>query len=127
MNRILLDTHVLLWANAAPERIGPNATRLLHAAEELLVSSVSAAEIAVKRSIGKLQMRVTTYQLMAPLAAVELVLTVGHAETTDSLPLLHRDPFDRLLAGQSVAEDLLLLTADDKLLGYPVRTFDART
>jgi hypothetical protein len=49
MNRVLLDTRVLLWANAAPERIGSNTSRPLHAAEELLVSSVSAAEIAVKR------------------------------------------------------------------------------
>lgn len=128
MSRLLLDTHVLLWANAAPDRLGPSSTeRLLDPSVELLVSAVSVAEIAIKRSIGRLSMSLPTASLMEPLAAVELALTNEHAAALERLPLLHRDPFDRLLAAQAMSDGVTLLTADRRLLAYPVEVMDALT
>lgn len=127
MTGVLLDTHVLLWASAAPERLGPAAAALLVSSDvEIWVSAVSAAEIAIKRSIGKLEMSLEVSQLLPPLAASELDLTVAHGEATSRLPPLHRDPFDRLLLAQAVTEGLTLLTADEVVLRYPVAVQDAR-
>ncbi|MBS1847042.1 MAG: hypothetical protein JST73_02085 [Actinobacteria bacterium] len=78
---MLLDTHVLLWANSTPDRLG----------------------------------------------AEHLGRTAPQAATVERLPMLHRDPFDRLLAAQASTEALTLVTADDRLLAYPVTTVDART
>lgn len=128
MSGYLLDTHVLLWANAEPTRLGPATTSLLvDPSVDLLVSSVSAAEIAIKRSIGRIEMSVPVGALLEPLAAEPLNLKVDHAEAVERLPLLHRDPFDRLLAAQAELDGLVLLTADERLLSYPVNTLDART
>ena len=127
MNGLLLDTHVVLWASSQPERLGPAATaRLLDTESELFVSAVSAAEIAIKRSIGKLEMNVETDRLLGPLGATELPLSIDHATATFRLDLIHRDPFDRLLIAQAVNEGLTLMTADDAILRYPVALLDAR-
>jgi len=124
---LLLDTHVLLWATSDPGRLGPRTTSLLtDPATRVVVSAVSVAELAIKRSIGKLTMTAAISELLVSLAADELALTVAHAEAVERLPLLHRDPFDRLLAGQAAGDDLILVTADDRLLAYPVHTLDAR-
>jgi PIN domain nuclease of toxin-antitoxin system len=95
-------------------------------AHRLLVSSVSVAEIAIKRSIGKLTMAMPVADLLASLGAEGLALTTAHAAAIERLPHLHRDPFDRLLAAQALSDDLVLVTADDRLLAYPIPTFDAR-
>ncbi|HTO00660.1 MAG TPA: type II toxin-antitoxin system VapC family toxin [Microthrixaceae bacterium] len=125
---LLLDTHVLLWANATPGRLGPSTSeRLISPTSHLLVSAVSVAEIAIKRSIGKLEMSISIADLFAPLDASELSLTAAHAQALEHLPLLHRDPFDRLMAAQALSEELVLVTADERLLSYPIATLDART
>lgn len=127
MRGVLLDTHVLLWANAEPRRLGSQATALLlDPATDVFVSAVSAAELAIKRSLGKLHMALPVEALLDPLGAVELPLTFSHAAATERLPLLHRDPFDRLLAAQAAEEDLTLVTADERLLQYPAPVLDAR-
>ena len=127
MTGILLDTHVLLWASALPERLGPLAAALLlDEGVELFVSSVSAAEITIKQSIGKLETNVEPSQLLGPIGATELPLSIDHATSTRRLPLMHRDPFDRLLIAQAVREGLTLMTADEKVLRYQVSLFDAR-
>lgn len=128
MTGLLLDTHVLLWANAAPERLGRNAVaEITQIGSNLFVSAVTVAEIAIKRSIGKLRMTLAISDLLAPLDARELALSMAHAEALERLPMLHRDPFDRLLAAQASCDGLTLVTADDRLLAYPVATLDART
>lgn len=128
MTGLLLDTHVLLWANAAPERLGRNAVaEITQIGSNLFVSAVTVAEIAIKRSIGKLRMTLAISDLLAPLDARELALSMAHAEALERLPMLHRDPFDRLLAAQASCDGLTLVTADDRLLAYPVSTLDART
>lgn len=128
MSRLLLDTHVLLWANGDPAQLGPTTTAtLLDPATPIFVSAASAFEIAIKQSIGKLRTTVPIGDLLEALAASECSVTITHAEMTERLPLLHRDPFDRLLAAQAMADGLTLVTADDRLLAYPVTTLDART
>lgn len=127
MNRILLDTHVLIWANSTPDRLGSTArATLTDPVNSLVVSAVSVAEIAVKRSIGKLTMPMAISDLLTALDAEELPLTAAHAAEVERLPMLHRDPFDRLLAGQAAHERLTLLTADERLLAYPLDVKDAR-
>lgn len=128
MTTYLLDTHVLLWASSDPSRLGPSTTRLLtDASVALAVSSISVAEIAIKRAIGRLVMSAPIAALLEPLDATVLPLTLEHAEAVERLPMLHRDPFDRLLAAQATVERAVLVTADERLLAYPIDVLDART
>ncbi|MCY4494217.1 MAG: type II toxin-antitoxin system VapC family toxin [Acidimicrobiaceae bacterium] len=126
MVSLLLDTHVLLWANEAPERLSPDAvTALEDPGNELLVSPVSVAEIEIKRQLGKLSMRHSCAELVEHLGARWLDLTAAHAAGIRVLPTLHRDPFDRLLVAQAIAENLALVTSDRKVIAYPVVTLRA--
>jgi PIN domain nuclease of toxin-antitoxin system len=128
MSALLLDTHVLLWANADPGRLGASTTAaLLDPGNDLYVSAISALEAALKRSIGKLDLRMPVEALLEALGAKELALTIDHAGAIERLPMLHRDPFDRVLAAQATTEGFTLVTADERLLGYPVDTMDARS
>ncbi len=126
--RILLDTHVLLWAAGAPERI-PERTRVLLESEsnELVFSSASIWEVVIKRGLGREDFRVDPERLRRLLVAhgyVELPVTSDHALGVIALPRLHNDPFDRILLAQARAEELHLLTADRKLLRYGSPVFD---
>ena len=106
MARLLLDTHVLLWANESPERLSAEAVAALEdPANDLLVSSVSVAEIEIKRRLGKLAMEHGCETLRSHLGAIWLDLTAAHAMKLSTLPDLHADPFDRLLIAQALAEE----------------------
>ena len=123
---LLLDTHVLLWAHAAPERLSVEATDALEDPyNDLFVSSISVAEIEIKRKLGKLSLSHSCHTLTVRLGAEWLNLTAGHAMGLRTLPDLHADPFDRLLIAQALAEDLTLVTGDRKVLAYPVSTIVA--
>lgn len=116
--RILLDTHLLLWALATPDRL-PKAARRQIVDAEVYVSAASIWEISIKSALGKLEA-----DPAAVLAAVEpagfklLSITGQHAAGVARLPPLHRDPFDRLLISQAVSEPMILLTNDAALAGY---------
>lgn len=126
MAALLLDTHVLLWANEAPERLSAEAVDALEdPANDLFVSSISVAEIEIKRGLGRLAMNHSCLTLAARLDARWLDLTAAHATGLRALPRLHADPFDRLLVAQAVAEGHTLVTADDKVHAYPVSTLAA--
>lgn len=126
MADLLLDTHVVLWANEAPERLSGEAVDALEdPTNRLLVSSVSVAEIEIKRRLGKLEMEHGCHTLVAKLDATWLDLTAAHAMGLRTLPLLHADPFDRLLIAQASTESCTLVTADQKILAYPVSTLAA--
>lgn len=118
---ILLDTHVLVWAATTPERLG-EAERVMADADRRLVSAVSVWELAIKQRLGKLavgsDVRTWTRRVTSELALEVLPVTVEHAAAVEHLPDVHRDPFDRLLVAQAVAEGAVLLTADERLLGY---------
>ncbi|WP_419851153.1 type II toxin-antitoxin system VapC family toxin [Candidatus Poriferisocius sp.] len=126
MGDLLLDTHVVLWANEAPERLSGEAVDALEdPTNRLLVSSVSVAEIEIKRKLRKLAMEHSCYTLAAKLGAAWLDLTPAHAMGLRTLPLLHADPFDRLLIAQASTEGCTLVTADKEILAYPIPTLAA--
>ena len=115
--RLLLDTHVLIWLFGNPTRI-PAATLnvIRNSANEILVSAVSPFEIATKHRIGKFpegERVILAYEdHMRVLGASELAITGRHGIVAGQLPWEHRDPFDRILAAQSVTEGLELVTSD---------------
>lgn len=118
--RLLLDTHLLLWAIADSKRL-PAAVRTLLEDEsnEVYYSAASIWEIAIKASLKRKDFRVDLKLLLSTLpvmGVVELPVTAAHAAGVGNLPFIHRDPFDRLLIAQSIAEPLTLLT-NDKILG----------
>jgi PIN domain nuclease of toxin-antitoxin system len=125
--KLLLDTHLLLWAAGWPDRLSPTARRLLdEPRNELLFSAASLWEIAIKSTLGRDDFRVEPRVLRRALldnGYVELSITSQHAVSIDGLPQLHKDPFDRLLLAQALTEGITLLTSDARLARYagPVR------
>ena len=125
--RLLLDTHVWLWWQADDPRLGPAARRNIHSAAEVRFSAASAWEIAIKSALGKLRLP-RGADIDAELARdgfVPLAVEIAHADGVRALPALHRDPFDRLLVAQALAEGLTLVTADAALARYDVPVVDA--
>lgn len=124
--KLLLDTQLLLWAAGQPERLSARARRQLNDADnELLFSAASLWEITIKTGLGR-EFRVEPRVLRRALldnGYVELPITGEHALNVDTLPPLHKDPFDRLLLAQALVEGITLLTADEQLARYrgPVR------
>jgi PIN domain nuclease of toxin-antitoxin system len=121
--KLLLDTHVLLWAAGRPARL-PTAIRkmLEEPANELIFSVVSLWEIVIKRSLGRRDFKVDARVLRRALqenSYHELEIKGEHAVAVDGLPPIHKDPFDRLLVAQSMVEGILLLTADAQVAQYP--------
>jgi len=117
--RLLLDTNVLLWTLTGHPRIQPVSQLILAPETEIFVSTVSLWEIATKASIGKLAANVA--EIRAATAAsgfLELPVLGEHSETLATLPLHHRDPFDRMLVAQTIAEPMRLLTGDAQLAVY---------
>lgn len=124
--KLLLDTHVLLWAHTAPERLSIEATDAIEDPyNDLYVSSISVAEIEIERKLGKLRLSHSCHTLTVRLGAPRLDLTASHAMGLRTLPPLHADPLDRLLVAQALAADLTLVTGDRKVLAYPVSTLVA--
>ena len=125
--RLLLDTHVLLWAVAASSRL-PKATRALIQDEEneVFYSAASVWEVAIKAGLGRRDFRIDVEQFHASLPQAgfsELPIRAVHAAAVCKLPDLHRDPFDRMLVAQALVEPLVLVTNDEVLTKYaaPVR------
>ncbi len=123
--RFLLDTHALLWAEMAPETLSEAARTALSApGAELLVSAVSALEIAIKWKLGRLKLPLPPGEFLRTRLArsriAALPVSVEHAAHVASLPLLHNDPFDRLLVAQAQLEGLILITRDEWIPRYDV-------
>jgi PIN domain nuclease of toxin-antitoxin system len=120
--RLLLDTHLLLWSAAEPELIPRRARQLIGDPEnEVLFSSASLWEVAIKQRRGRPDFTVDARLLRRNLLNSdygELPVTGEHAVAARDLPLLHRDPFDRLLVAQSLVEGIMLLTADRQVARY---------
>lgn len=121
--RLLLDTHLLLWAAGRPERLSDAARGLIEdPANQPMFSVASLWEIAIKRGLGRPDFDTDPRLLRRGLidnGYQELAITGEHAMAVDALPRLHRDPFDRLLVAQARIEGLLLLTADARVAAYP--------
>lgn len=123
--KLLLDTHVVLWALGEPKRLRAESRALLtDASVELGVSAATAWEIAIKSALGKLRIPGTVAAWFLPavaeLGAGWLDITAADASAVEALPLHHRDPFDRMLVAQAVAGGWTIVTADDRLAAYDV-------
>lgn len=119
--RILLDTHVLLWWLGDDPQLGQELrSAIANGAHEVFVSSVSIAEIAIKRSQGKLAAPAELLRVLAEEGFQELPLLSIHATEVEHLPWHHRDPFDRLLVAQATVEGLTLATHDRQIRQYEV-------
>jgi len=121
--RLLLDTHILLWAAAEPERLSRAAQSLLeNVNNELIFSAVSLWEIAIKTARGREDFRVDAGLLRRDLfdnGYAELAMTGAHAAALTGLPPFHKDPFDRMLIAQAMIEGLTLVTSDPAVAKYP--------
>ncbi|HEY8054870.1 MAG TPA: type II toxin-antitoxin system VapC family toxin [Terriglobales bacterium] len=121
--RLLPDTHLLLWGAVAPERLSALARRLISDEQhELFYSAASLWEVAIKIALGKRDFTTGPAHLRERLLAngyQELPVTGRHAVAVAGLPLIHKDPFDRLLVAQALVEDITLLTVDARLARYP--------
>ncbi|MGO9483045.1 MAG: type II toxin-antitoxin system VapC family toxin [Rhodomicrobium sp.] len=121
--KLLLDTHLLLWAAGQPDRLSQVARDLLEEPQnELVFSAASLWEISIKRSLGRADFQVDARLLRRGLLEngySELEIRGDHAVAVDGLPPIHKDPFDRILVAQSMVEGILLLTADPQVARYP--------
>ncbi len=120
--RLLLDTHILLWAAGDPERLTPEARNLLgDPATELLFSTASIWEIAIKKALARKDFHIEPRQFRDSLIQngySELVIRSEHTLAVGLLPPIHKDPFDRILVAQAQVENIKLLTMDNKLSRY---------
>lgn len=121
--KLLLDTHLLLWAAGEPGRLPAPARALIDdPANELIFSAASLWEIVIKRRLGRDDFRVDPRLLRRGLldnGYSELPVTSEHAVALDSLPPIHKDPFDRILVAQATVEGMALLTVDPVVARYP--------
>lgn len=118
--RLLLDTHILLWWVSADRRLSKPARALLTSPDNAVaVSAASFWEIAIKKSLGRIDIDLTELQLALEADGFEeLPVRIAHTQHLASLPDLHRDPFDRLIIVQSIAEGRRLVTRDEAMLAY---------
>jgi PIN domain nuclease of toxin-antitoxin system len=126
VSRLLLDTHELLWWTTDDDRLPTSARNAIAAAEVVYASDATLWELCVKSSIGKLHLRpnaATWFEQQLRLARfTRLGIAPRHIAAVESLPLHHRDPFDRLLICQAFEENLTVVTTDGKFAAYEVPT-----
>ena len=120
--KLLLDTHILLWAAGQPDRLSdPTRIMLLDPRNALFFSAASIWEVVIKRGIGRDDFKVDPHRLRKMLIVngyTELSVTAEHVLRVDTLPMLHKDPFDRLLVAQARSEAMRLLTVDSAIIQY---------
>ena len=117
--RVLLDTHVLLWALLNDPRLSAAQARAISEGDVYL-SAASVWEIGIKRAIGKLDVPEDLFRVAMDAGCRPLPITWTHAEAAAALPLHHADPFDRMLIAQARCEGLHLASSDTKLGAYDV-------
>ena len=121
--KILLDTHLILWAAGCPDELPDEARRMIEdESNELFFSVVSIWEIAIKASLQKMNFQIDVRLLRRNLfdnGYIELPIQSVHAVFIQSLPAIHQDPFDRMLVAQATEEGILLLTSDVIVAQYP--------
>jgi len=121
--KLLLDTHLLLWAAGDPNQLSKQARQLIDSPEnELIFSAASIWEVAIKRGLGRPDFKVDARLLRRGLldnGYSELPIVSDHVVATESLPPIHKDPFDRVLVAQATVEGITLLTTDSVVSQYP--------
>lgn len=121
--KFLLDTHLLLWAVGKPDRLPADARRILEdKVNQLLFSIASLWEYVIKQTSGRHDFRMNARSLRRALldnGYAELPIAGNHVLALETLPMLHKDPFDRILVAQATAEGIILLTVDSLVAQYP--------
>ncbi len=126
MNKYLLDTQVLLWWLEDDGRLKRDITKLIIGEEnQVFVSVISFWEISVKNRLGKLPLRTKLETIVNESKFTILSITTDYILALDALPLIHKDPFDRMLVAQAKVEKLKLITSDPKIWKYKVAVLKA--
>jgi PIN domain nuclease of toxin-antitoxin system len=121
--RVLLDTHTLLWALEGGQRLSERAkTEILKLENEVLVSIASAWEMAIKRSLGKLESPANLEEAVHDAGFVPRMITFTDCECLNLLPRHHRDPFDRMLVAQAMVDGIPIVTCDELIAQYRIQT-----
>ncbi len=122
--KLLLDTHILLWAAGEPDKLSNTARALIEDSQnQLYFSAASLWEISIKNKLGRSDFKVDLAVLRRNLLDndfAEIAINSVHALAVDSLPPIHKDPFDRILLAQAHAEGVTLMTSDAVLAEYPL-------
>lgn len=127
MQRVLLDTQVLLWWLANDPRLGSRCKELISDnRNQVFVSAATTWEISIKTALGKLTAPEDMDSIVDDEGFDKLPISLYHGQLAGRLPPLHRDPFDRMLIAQAQAEGLILITADEMITRYNIRTRDPR-
>ena len=120
MANYLLDTHVFLWWMSDADKLSREVYEIIADASNLIyISSATVWEIAIKEALGKLRVHTDLDRAIALNGFSELKISALCAATTKTLPLIHRDPFDRMLIAQAIREESILITADRLIARYP--------
>lgn len=124
--KLLLDTNALIWLLDEPHKLAQGVLRDLRNPDNaLFASTASRWEIAIKKALGKLSIPAGFDDAVQEQRIAILPVTWAHARAVEVLPMIHRDPFDRLLVAQAIVEDAILVSSDPQLFRYPVRTLRA--
>lgn len=120
----LLDTHAFLWWLADDPQL-PQGVRkvIMEPKNDVLVSAATGWEISIKRAYGKLDAPADLMPILEDEGFIELPISFDHGQRAGQLPSIHRDPFDRMLVAQCQAQGLTLLTRDDTISRYPIKTY----
>ena len=123
--RLLLDSHALLWALTAPEKLSSDAAgAIAAAANNVWFSPASVWEMEIKRAQGKLELPDSWLDAVEHTRFSELPIRCSHTAAAGRLPWHHRDPFDRMLIAQALVEDLRLVTRDRLVVAYGVKVLE---
>jgi PIN domain nuclease of toxin-antitoxin system len=124
--RLLLDTHILIWAVSAPARLsGDVQSALITEENEVFVSAATAWEISIKRALGRIEFPLERFtSIMGQMGFTLLPIQIKHAIAAGSLPRHHDDPFDRMLVAQAQLESLFLVSVDPTMQRYKVTMLD---
>ncbi|MCH7817632.1 MAG: type II toxin-antitoxin system VapC family toxin [Proteobacteria bacterium] len=120
--KIIIDTHIYLWALAKPNKIATEKRRELESlANTIYVSSITIAELMIKASLGKLTIDFDPLVLTEEMGFVPLDFSAADAVLLQTLPFHHRDPFDRMLIAQAIAQKFSIMSDDRKFERYECR------
>ncbi len=120
--RLLLDTHILLWWLDDDPRLGDTVRRaIVDGTNDVLISSITIAEIEIKKALGKLDVPRELLTVLDEAGFGTLPLSAAHSQQLRELPPHHSDPFDRMLVAQAIIEHVPLATADARLAAYDVQ------
>lgn len=117
--KFLADTHIYLWMLSSPEKLDDSRRYEIESqANEVFLSSISIAELMIKKSIGKIEIDFNPVEMAKNIGLEMLSFSGDDAVTLGGLPFHHKDPFDRMLIAQAITNDLAIMTNDSKFLKY---------